>query len=234
MEPYSTWSAPAYLHGGDPPRKKPQPVIYEIPAWAEPGLHVPPAWGDLGTITGPEDMRLSRAAMYQIAKAYAGSRLAAAEQAEDMSLFATTAINNATAYLKAAYWIAVAARVVGSRLLAARAQVVVSKGNALLVTPLSGQFTGSVGTIFRDAATTVRGHAGRDPAALAVASRLEALAAESTTLASRAEAAKGTLSPLDDLSVAREKYGRYAVIGGGIVAGVAALWFLSRALGSRK
>jgi hypothetical protein len=205
-------------------------VIYEVPAWAS--LASPePAWGSVaGTLDGA---RLSRAAMYQIAKAYAGSRLATPEQAEDVTLFQATAKNNTEAHLKAAYWIAVAARIVGSRLLAANAQFAVTKGNALLVTPLDEQFTGSVGSIFSSAASTVRGYAGSNPAALAVVARLEALAKESTTLDARAQAAKGTLSPFDDIAVAREKYGKYAkyaLVGGGVLVA----WFLYRRFARAK
>lgn len=237
MEPYSTWSGPTYLRGSDPPTRKKShpPIFYEVPAWAAPALPHPRArGGDLGAITGDDGARLSRAAMYQIAKAYAGSRLATAEQAEDASLFQTPATNNTGAYLKAAYWIAVAARIVGSRLLAANAQATVSKGNVLLLAPFSGQFTGSVGSIFRSAAATIREYVGNNEAALSVVARLEALATESVSLEAREEAARKTLSPLDDIIVMREKYGRYALVGGGVVAGLATLWLLSRALARPK
>ena len=223
---YSAWSNPSYLSAAALPPAQ-APIIEEVPAWA--------AGGEAEAATGSVDAgKLSRAAAYQVAKAYAGSRLASAEQAEDAHLFARTALNNAGAYLKSAYWMAVAARILGSRMLALSAQAAGTKGQALVFAPGAGEVAiGSVARIFRDAAATVRGYAGPNLAAQAVASRLDALAAESESPASRKQAAAKTWQPLDDFALASEKYGKGAIVGGVAVAGIAT-WALFRAFSGRR
>lgn len=249
MHGYSQWSSPSYLGAPEAPRG---PVFREPPAWAAPSLppayggcrcpchstpgvvHVvacchprsSPAWGDdMGAAA------ISRAAMYQLAKAYAGSRLASPEQAEDAATMASVPTTTATAYLKAGYWMAVAARIAGSRLLAASAQIAITKGNSLLMVTVGAyeQVTTAVASILTDAATTVRGYG-----VASVAARLDALAASASTIKAQEQRAKQTVTPFDDIAVARDKYGKYIAGGVAVVAGIGLLALLRSATAPRK
>jgi hypothetical protein len=179
-------------------------------------IYDPPAWSDAARAAagGVPLAKLKSAADYQIAKAYIGSRLSDMSQAEDASLFARSAIDDVGAHYRAAYWIAVAARIVGSRSLAFAADKQAVKGTLLGASSFVGkQFVSSVGPIFSDAAATVRNASGSNGAALAVASKLDALPLESQGAPVQTEAARQTTNPFDDKGVTGIK----------VAAGIAAL-----------
>ncbi len=71
----------------------------------------------------------------QVARAIAGSKLSDYRSAEDLSTFWYAPTSVGTAYLKAAYWLAVASRLGGSGL-ASSASAALAKGNASLYNPL--------------------------------------------------------------------------------------------------
>jgi len=204
--PHSPWASPSYL-GGDNEKKPAAPVfkIYDPPAWADAAR---------AAAGGVPVTKLRAAAEYQIAKAYIGSRLSDMSQAEDVSLFARSAIDDVGAHYRAAYWIAVAARIVGSRSLAFAADKQAVKATLLGASSFVGkQFVSNVGPIFSDAAATVRSAAGSNGAALAVASKLDALALEAQGAPVQTEAARQTTNPFDDKGVTGIK----------VAAGIAAL-----------
>lgn len=101
--------------------------------------------------------RLGRKAAKQIALAQEGKWLADYRKAEDLSSFWSAPAYNTQAYYAAAYWMAVAARLLHSRTLAAQAAVLAAKGSAVYAIPGSSLLTGSVGAIMKSAAATIRG-----------------------------------------------------------------------------
>jgi len=100
------------------------------------------------------------AAQKQIARAAAGQRLSDYRKAEDISMFWTSSPNNETAYYKAAYWLAVVARLTGSWGLVAKAQWNAQKGGMLSFTPGSTLWTGGVADIYENAANAILGSVG--------------------------------------------------------------------------
>lgn len=98
---------------------------------------------------------LAIAAGKQVARAVAGQRLTDYRKAEDMQLFWNTAEDDASAYWKSAYWMAVASRLSGDASLARAAVANQLKGNALGGVPGSSLKTGGIAGIFSDAARQV-------------------------------------------------------------------------------
>ena len=105
--------------------------------------------------------KLGTAAAKQAARAQAGSWLDDYRKAEDKSKFMSGAAYNVQAHYNAAYWMAVAARLLRSRTLAVRAATVAGKGSALYAVPGSSFFKGDVSSILSDAAGTIEGAAGK-------------------------------------------------------------------------
>lgn len=101
---------------------------------------------------------LARAAGIQIAKATAGSTLTDYRSAEDIAQFWTAATSGEEAYLKAAYWLAVAARLVGSRTLAATAASYQLRATALMGTPGSSLIVADPRSIYSDAAAQIQSY----------------------------------------------------------------------------
>ncbi len=100
--------------------------------------------------------RLNALAAKQVAKATAGSWLTDYRKAEDFSIFTATPAYNVQAYYTAGYWMAVAARLIKSRALAAQASAMISKGTLQYILPGSSLLTGSVSSIMTTAASTIR------------------------------------------------------------------------------
>lgn len=218
--PYSQWSGPSYLGADAAPVKPAAPVftIYDPPAWADAAR---------SAAGGYPLAKLESAAAYQIRKAYVGAPLSDMMQAEDNAMFQRSALDDAGAYMRTAYWMAVAARIVGSRMLAARADLSLAAGKAAgLSSFVSKQFTGNVGLLYTNAAKAVRDYAAGNPAALAVASKLDALAAESQTAPVREASAIQTTSPFDDLRVGIMPSS--VKIGLALAGGAALVYWLSR------
>lgn len=116
------------------------------------------AEGGLGDGTGFASLdytlampRLGALAAKQVTKAVAGSWIDDYRAAENASAFYTTPAYNVQAYYAAAYWTAVAARVLHNRSLAARAGSLQAKGSAMFGLPGSSFLTGSVVEIMADA-----------------------------------------------------------------------------------
>lgn len=107
----------------------------------------------------------------QVAKALAGSKLSSYTSAEDLSTFWYAPTSAATAYLKAAYWLAVASRLGGSGL-ASSAAAALAKGNSSLYNPLAiaaSSFLTSPQTILTDAGEKIAAVAGGNKQLQAVA-----------------------------------------------------------------
>lgn len=188
---------------------------------------VPWVPGFTSDVSGPA---LSVAAMKQISYAYAGKRLQGADAAEDVALFGASAANDTGAYLKSAYWMAVAARILGSRALAAQAQSNVAAGNVLLAAPLASFATARIGTILKKAGAIVRQYAGKNVAALDVAARLDGLAAPAAIMARRESSAAQTEQPADNVMVLRDKIMGYWpwALGAVVLGGVGVWWWRRR------
>ena len=187
--PHSPWASPSYLAGDE---KKPAAPVFKV--------YDPPAWADAARAAagGVPLHLLFRAADAQISKGYWGTRLTDMSQAEDAAMFARSAIDEVGALARSAYWMGVASRIVGSRLLAVRADVVLKEAQLGGASGFIGkQFVANVGPIFSKYAAIVRSYAGSNGAALAVASKLDALALESQSAPVKAEAARQTTNPFD-------------------------------------
>lgn len=107
----------------------------------------------------------------QVAKALAGSKLSDYRSAEDVSTFWYAPTSAATAYLKSAYWLAVASRLGGSGL-ASSASAALAKGNASLYNPLAiaaSSFLTSPQAILTDAGEKIAAVAGSNKQLVAVA-----------------------------------------------------------------
>lgn len=107
--------------------------------------------------------KLAAYAGRQATKAQAGSWLTDYRKAENLSSFYGAPVYNAQAYFSAGYWMAVAARLLRSRTLGARAAALVAKGSAMYYLPGSSFFTGSVVEIMAEARETIA-RAGKDNA----------------------------------------------------------------------
>jgi len=96
----------------------------------------------------------------QIAKAQAGDWLTDYRKAGSSSTFMRAPAYNAQAWYTAAYWMAVAARILRSRPLAIRAGTLAAKGAATYGLPGSSQLTGSAASIMAAQASVVKEAAG--------------------------------------------------------------------------
>lgn len=131
----------------------------------------------------------------QIVKAAAGSKLDSYKSAEDFSAFLPAPTTNAEAYAKAAYWLAVASRLLQNRSLAAQAQALQVRGNATYSLPGSSWLDGSVGSIMADATQTLAKVAGTNRNALAVLAILRTQGSPGMIASARqTEADKGVIA----------------------------------------
>lgn len=113
-----------------------------------------PAWMT-GARSSTSSTGLAIAAGRQTARALAGSPLSDYRQAEDQKLFWNTAEDDAAAYWKSAYWMAVASRIARDGNLARAAGANMVRGNWLGSLPGSGYKTGGISDIFTAAAKLV-------------------------------------------------------------------------------
>jgi len=100
--------------------------------------------------------RLNAKVALQIARAPSGSWLAPYPQAEDLASFWAQPAYDVQAYYAGAYWMAVAARVLHSRTLAAEAYQYTLRGAARYILPGSSLMTGSVSSILKVAAGKIK------------------------------------------------------------------------------
>jgi hypothetical protein len=130
-----------------------------------------PAWLT-GKAASESAWSLTTASYKQVGRAAAGAPLTDYRQAEDASLFWQTASNDGGAYLKTAYWLAVASRLARDRTLAASAAYNQNKGQALISAPGGSYLTGNVSSIYADAAARVSGAASGNRQVAAIATLL--------------------------------------------------------------
>lgn len=120
------------------------------------------AQGPVGFVFPFTDVaRIYDAATAQIEKA--GTPLSDYRQAEDIALFWGGAATDQVAYAKAAYWVAVAARLEGNSTLATYARTLMDEANRFRLIPGSDSYTSNIQTIFGNARTALQpysGHAG--------------------------------------------------------------------------
>jgi hypothetical protein len=122
-----------------------------------------------GSVPEPTASDLGYAARRQIQSAAAGYWLKAPQQAEDFAMMNTVPVNDAGALLRAAYWVAVAARVTQSRSLASTAFKHWSGAVAFLSIPGAGSVArGSVSRILQGAAQDIQAGAPNSSAALTI------------------------------------------------------------------
>jgi hypothetical protein len=118
--------------------------------------------GDLLTQYGaaPVSARveLVTGAMRQLNAAKTGRRLPSYASAEDVHTFLQPAANDAGAWLKGAYWLAVAAQVEGSNLLVGEAQRFYERGAAMAYSAGTKDVTGGIRSILLDAAGRLRSY----------------------------------------------------------------------------
>lgn len=104
--------------------------------------------GDWAFGAGYSLTSLARKASAQVDKALSGSRLSSYRDADDIAHFWTVATNVRDAYLKAAYWLAVAAQCASSNSLANYAKAYYANGVGLSV-------TGEPANVYKQAASIV-------------------------------------------------------------------------------
>lgn len=121
-------------------------------------------------------VRQAAAAATQIARATAGSPLTDYRKGEDNALFFSTPSTNTDANRVAAYWLAVASRLLKNRAMALQAGARLAQANVLSPLPNLLQPSGSVSTILGSAAASIRQAAGNNRQAGAVATILEHMA----------------------------------------------------------
>jgi hypothetical protein len=121
-----------------------------------------PQQGDLFTQYGaaPVSARveLVTGALRQLNAAKTGRRLPTYASAEDVYTFLQPAANDAGAWLKGAYWLAVAAQVEGSGPLVTEAQRFYERGSALAYASGTKDVTGGIRSILQDAAGRLRSY----------------------------------------------------------------------------
>jgi hypothetical protein len=209
-------------------------VQYVVPTWGHGhgyGLVDPTGFFRSGT-AGPD---LARAAQKQVNMALLGTALPRLQGVEDWGPFSTTAANTAGAYLKSSYLLAVIARLVGSRLLALKAQSYGASGLARLATTAS-ELPTDVAAVFNAAANEAKNMAGANKDAQTVATLLF-MHANPTLIAAqqkRTEAEKPSAQIVEKIGGAAETAGtwmRYAGWGAAVLFGVGVLWWVA---GRRK
>jgi hypothetical protein len=123
------------------------------------GIMLPAGSNPVGTSVTAQ--QLAAAAQEQITQATMGGWLSQYGQAANVALFMQPGINYAGAYIKSAYWMAVAARLAKSRTLSAYAQGQLAKGVAYATAPGGslGVAAADVAAIYAAAAQTVAGYA---------------------------------------------------------------------------
>lgn len=105
-----------------------------------------------GVVSYTKDFVTANArAVQQGALAEAGSRLKNWREADGASVMVNASSTNAEAYAKAAYWLAVASRILGDRSLAHQAYLFGVKGSATYAIPGSSFMTGNIEQISADA-----------------------------------------------------------------------------------
>lgn len=109
----------------------------------------------------------------QVARAAAGDWLTDYRKAENLSSFFSAPAYDVQAYYAAGYWMGVAARLLHSRSLAARASATLAQGAALYLVPLSSLKTGSVVEIMADARSVIEDASGSNKAAKPVIAALK-------------------------------------------------------------
>ena len=126
------------------------------------GMILSPRQGDLLTQYGaaPVSARteLVTGAFRQLQAAKTGRRLPSYASAEDVHTFLQPASNDAGAWLKGAYWLAVAAQVEGSNLLVGEAQRFYERGAAMAYSAGTKDVTGGIRSILLDAAGRLRSY----------------------------------------------------------------------------
>lgn len=112
-----------------------------------------PALGDDFLSYSARYVRYASYATSQIAQALAGSKLASYRDAANASEMINTSATNAEAQIKAAYWLAVASRVLGSRALAVAASSCATLAQRDFLLPGSSLYDGNIEQIMSDAAS---------------------------------------------------------------------------------
>lgn len=206
--------------------------------------------GAISTIDYPVAMpRLAAKVAGQIKLAMSKSPLRDYRNAGNNKSFMDPPTTNVQAYYTAAYWSAVAARILGSAALTSAARTLATKGLAVFALPFSSQLTGSVESIMQAAAADISaaGSTNRQVAGILTAMHqlgsqpaIEAAkqrAADQNVLANTAKASGGdVVEGLDYLRAAigldkpgggtypwLHRWGPRIVIGGAVLAGVA--WY---------
>lgn len=150
--------------------------------------------------------KLNAKAASQIAKATAGSWLTSYTQAEDLSSFWPASTYDVQAFYAGAYWMAVAARVLRSRSLAADAYAYAMQGAARYIIPGSSLLTGSISSILKVAAAKIKAKAGDNKnvqgilKALGEHARPEVIAAEQANAEDRNWVQKGAAKSAEDVA----------------------------------
>lgn len=126
------------------------------------GMILSPQQGDLLAEYGAAPMsarvELVTGAFRQLQAAKGGRRLPTYASAEDVYTFLQPATNDTGAWLKSAYWLAVAAQVEGSGLLVGEAQRFYERGAAMAYSSGTKDASGGVRAILLDAAGRLRAY----------------------------------------------------------------------------
>jgi len=126
------------------------------------GMILSPRQGDLlaeyGAAPVSARVELVTGAMRQLQAAKTGRRLPSYASAEDVHTFLQPAANDAGAWLKGAYWLAVAAQVEGSNLLVGEAQRFYERGASMAYSAGTKGDTGGIRSILLDAAGRLRSY----------------------------------------------------------------------------
>ncbi len=124
------------------------------------GMVLSPQQGDLLTQYGDAPIsarvELVAGALRQLSASKSGRRLPTYANAEDVHTFLQPSANDAGAWLKGAYWLAVAAQVEGNGFLVNEAQRFYERGAALAYASGTKDQKGGVSSILRDAAGRLR------------------------------------------------------------------------------
>jgi len=166
------------------------------------GMVVPPQYADSLTVYGGAvaDPRATLAgiALRQLNAAKSGRRLNVYSQAEDVYEALQTPVNDAGAWLKSAYWLAVAAQIEGSNTFVESAARAYERGAALaFATYTRGQDSGVI-SILRDTAGILRTYSSKE-SARQIAAMLESRADAAAIDARKAQIGGGATGLLGRL-----------------------------------
>jgi hypothetical protein len=186
--------------------------------------------GDVADLGAPvkSQYTLYTYAVAQGALAASGRRLKKPSEASNYADFLDPVANDTGAYIKAAYWLAVASRLSGSNTLLARSYAAGTAAQAQIAVPLWGSGSGNVTAILLSAVDDIRKHAPGVSGTEEIVSRLQQWSLPATITARRGETKGEELipkppSPADIPGALWDKIKWPVILGG---AGVVVLVFV--------